>query len=412
MYGLVLEGGGAKGSYQIGVWRALRELNIDIGAISGTSIGAINGAFITLGLYDEVYDIWYNMEPDFGIEGDREILSKLIDFDFDVKSDDFKKIMRYLHKTAKYGGLNITPLKKILKKYIDEDKLRKAQMDYGIVTFSLSELKGKEVFKEEIPYGKLHDYIVASANLPIFKVDKIENKTYIDGGFYDNLPIGLIAKKGYKKIIAVRLQAIGIVQPVKNKDLDITYIIPSGNTGKILEFKKETMRNNLKMGYYDTLRVFKDYKGKKYCIETNKNEKYFFDLFANAPKWSIEEIKKIFGENNKPTRRLVFEKIIPIVADLLDLNDDDSYETLVISLLEFVADYYKINRYKVYLFDEFVDILLKEYKIRNKLEKDKISYSVLSNILKQSSLYRKTIKDKLLLSVFKVVCCYLKEISE
>ena len=43
-YGLVLAGGGTKGAYQVGVWKALKELDINVKAIAGTSIGALNGA--------------------------------------------------------------------------------------------------------------------------------------------------------------------------------------------------------------------------------------------------------------------------------------------------------------------------------------------------------------------------------
>ena len=49
MYGLVLEGGGARGSYQIGVYKALLEMNIPIKAVTGTSVGALNGALIAQG---------------------------------------------------------------------------------------------------------------------------------------------------------------------------------------------------------------------------------------------------------------------------------------------------------------------------------------------------------------------------
>ena len=41
-FGLVLAGGGTKGAYEVGVWKALKELNINITAIAGTSIGALN----------------------------------------------------------------------------------------------------------------------------------------------------------------------------------------------------------------------------------------------------------------------------------------------------------------------------------------------------------------------------------
>ena len=42
---IVLSGGGSKGSYQIGVWKALRKLKIDYQIVTGTSVGALNGGF-------------------------------------------------------------------------------------------------------------------------------------------------------------------------------------------------------------------------------------------------------------------------------------------------------------------------------------------------------------------------------
>ncbi len=51
-YGLVLAGGGAKGAYQIGAWKAMREIGVEIEMIAGVSIGAINGALIAQGDYD------------------------------------------------------------------------------------------------------------------------------------------------------------------------------------------------------------------------------------------------------------------------------------------------------------------------------------------------------------------------
>ena len=45
-YGLVLSGGGTRGAFQVGVWKALTELGIKIKAIAGASIGSLNGALI------------------------------------------------------------------------------------------------------------------------------------------------------------------------------------------------------------------------------------------------------------------------------------------------------------------------------------------------------------------------------
>ncbi|MGL5693476.1 MAG: patatin-like phospholipase family protein, partial [Peptostreptococcaceae bacterium] len=61
--GLCLSGGGAKGAYQAGVVKALYENGIDnIVAISGTSIGAINGYYIYTGNVDNLENVWINIE--------------------------------------------------------------------------------------------------------------------------------------------------------------------------------------------------------------------------------------------------------------------------------------------------------------------------------------------------------------
>lgn len=66
-YGLILAGGGAKGAYQIGAWKAMRELDIEFEAIAGASIGAINGAMIAQGDFDDAYELWSNVEVSSGV---------------------------------------------------------------------------------------------------------------------------------------------------------------------------------------------------------------------------------------------------------------------------------------------------------------------------------------------------------
>ena len=59
-YAVVFAGGGTKGSYQVGVIKALKELKINITAVSGTSIGAINGALVVQGDEDKLENIYSN----------------------------------------------------------------------------------------------------------------------------------------------------------------------------------------------------------------------------------------------------------------------------------------------------------------------------------------------------------------
>ena len=60
-YGLVLEGGGAKGAYQIGAWRALKEAGVKIKGVAGTSVGALNGALICMDDYENAKKVWENI---------------------------------------------------------------------------------------------------------------------------------------------------------------------------------------------------------------------------------------------------------------------------------------------------------------------------------------------------------------
>lgn len=77
MLGLVLEGGGARGAYQIGAWKALRELGMEIKGVAGTSVGALNGAIICQDDFDMAYEIWHNMAYDKILQIDDETISKI-----------------------------------------------------------------------------------------------------------------------------------------------------------------------------------------------------------------------------------------------------------------------------------------------------------------------------------------------
>ena len=75
-YGLVLEGGGAKGAYQIGAWKALKEAGVELKGIAGTSVGALNGALICMGDLEKAERLWENisyskiMSVDDGVMGE------------------------------------------------------------------------------------------------------------------------------------------------------------------------------------------------------------------------------------------------------------------------------------------------------------------------------------------------------
>ena len=78
-YGLVLEGGGAKGAYQIGAWRALKEAGVKIKGVSGTSVGALNGALICMDDLEKAEKLWANISYSQVMDVDDELMGRLFD---------------------------------------------------------------------------------------------------------------------------------------------------------------------------------------------------------------------------------------------------------------------------------------------------------------------------------------------
>ena len=60
-YALALSGGGTRGAYEIGAYRALKEMGINIVAIAGTSIGALNGAIFVSDNLDKAEKMYINI---------------------------------------------------------------------------------------------------------------------------------------------------------------------------------------------------------------------------------------------------------------------------------------------------------------------------------------------------------------
>lgn len=257
MYGLVLAGGGARGAYEVGVWRALEELGIKIGAICGTSIGSINGAVLAQGDAARAEKLW--REISFGDVLDISAFS-------DEKLLSVKNIGAVFEEFQKNKGLSMLPLEKLLREIIDEDKLLLSPIDFGLVTYSLTDFSEKELFKADIPRGRLVDYLMASACLPGIKTRVIDDKAYMDGFVADNKPINMLIKKGYRDIIAVDVGGFGVVKHVPPQGVNIINIKCTCPKVGMLDFDREGIAELLNRGYVDVRRELGLICGNKYAI--------------------------------------------------------------------------------------------------------------------------------------------------
>src|SRR6056297_2039534 len=389
--GLVLEGGGAKGAYQAGAYKALLELGIEVDGVSGTSIGAINGAMIVQGAFRECYEMWEEIRPSKLFDVDEGHLKRIIGFEMDEKSLAYA--VRKLKEIMENNGLDTTLMKKMIRDNIDEKRVRDSKMDFGFVTVSLTDMKPLELYKEDVPRGKMHDYLMASASVPVFKLEKIENKVYVDGGFHDNMPVNLLARKGYEDIIVVRSFGMGRVQKVDHEKLKIKYITPSEPLGRILDFDNQKARKNMKMGYYDTLRLYNKYRGKRYCLDIDAGEDFFMKFFMKFDEKTILRMGKVFGISDIPWRRMLFEHILPRMAAVLDLKDDATYEDILTGFIEHQAKASGIDRFAVYRMKELFELAKESHKPTGKRMFNKLPDFVKQNELLMLS---RGVKDEIL----------------
>ncbi|PKM89760.1 MAG: patatin [Firmicutes bacterium HGW-Firmicutes-12] len=389
MYGLVLEGGGAKGSYQIGAYKALEEMDIKITGVSGTSIGAINGALIVQGDAKKAYDLWYDIRPSKVFDVNEEYLEKLMKRE--LTSENLLYLFNKARDILNNRGLDTTLMKTILQENIDEEKLRNSQMDFGFITVSLTDMKPLEIFLEDVPPGKIIDYLMASASLPVFKLEKMNGKLFLDGGFYDNIPINVLLKKGYRDFIVVRTHGLGVVRKVNSKDVNIKYIDPWDEVGTILDFNQETARKNLKLGYYDAQRAFKGLIGREYYLKAKNDEEYYYRYLISLREEDILLAGKILGYENIPYRRMFMEYIIPRLAELLSVDKYKSYEDITVYLVEVLAKDFKVERFRIYSFEEF----LVELKKR-KPEKTSRHANNIPMFIKRNEMLSKAVKDSII----------------
>lgn len=180
MFGLVLEGGGAKGSYHVGAYKALKELDVEIGGIAGTSIGAINGALMVQGDYELLEKVWYNVNSHELFDIDEKAIDNIKNFN--LQEINFSYLIHQSKEILNNRGLDTTKMRELFDTYVDEDKIRKSNIDFGIVTVNMTDKKPLELYKEDIPEGKLVDFLLASANLPAFRIEEMDGKKYLDGG--------------------------------------------------------------------------------------------------------------------------------------------------------------------------------------------------------------------------------------
>ena len=287
-WGLVLSGGGTKGAYEVGVWKAIRELGVPIQGIAGTSIGAINAAMFLCLEQERIEDIYRNINI-------TDVLPVSDDIDPEKNIFDPANLFAIAKEYVIQRGLTNDPLRKMLVKNLDVDKIYDSPLDLGIVTYNVKTREPHQLFKEDIEKDKLIDYLLASANFPIYKAQTVDGKQFMDGGLSDNMPFNMLIERGYTHLIVVDINGVGMTRKLKNsEDVYIQMISCSEDLGGTFEFNRERIEKNMRIGYLDTLKNFHALFGNQYFF----NRAAFNDLlmrFDMNTIWGLETAASIYN---------------------------------------------------------------------------------------------------------------------
>ncbi|HAH92340.1 MAG TPA: hypothetical protein DCM01_00210 [Dielma fastidiosa] len=337
----VLAGGGSKGAYEIGFYKAIQELGIQPDIVTGTSIGALIGCMIAQNDYEEAVRLWENMDI-------TQVMNNGISVSMNIDSlvTQRNRVGPFFKQFIHDKGADITPLKEMIIRLSDQERLLASPIDFGLVTVEYPSLKPVQITKHEMAPDTLKDYLIASASCyPAFPAHVMDGKEYVDGGYYDNLPVRLAMKMGADELVLVDLNHKKIIHEEYLHRPNIKYIIPSQDLGNFLDFDRENLDRRIQLGYLDTMKAFNAYDGFVYTYIQRRTDaaairfyNLILDIEAELNDGMIRKKVKVF--NPQPltdvlrnyTRKQALaikdydHAAMEICAQILDINVTPIYE--------------------------------------------------------------------------------------
>ena len=279
-YALVFSGGGAKGAYEIGVWKALIELGLadKITAISGTSVGALNALLFGQGDYEIAEKTWDNFTQKdltkirhlIKVENpDNSLLEKL-----DGAKNPDELVTSIVESIRKISfGLFDTSLPRVVDECMKSYDFLNEKLVYVCMSLrGWMTLKNKEKeFDPEwhrayyvplnvLDRSEVKDVAIASSKIPlVYPKSSIRNKSLVDGSVKDVVPARPLIDAGFKKIIVVRLDYHRMRKSsMRPKCGSLLFnIYPSSSLGSIILIDRKKTRERREMGYNDAMKFLK-----------------------------------------------------------------------------------------------------------------------------------------------------------
>jgi NTE family protein len=345
---VVLGGGGSRGSYQVGVWQALEEMGFGYEVVTGTSVGALNGALMAQHDIGLAREMWSRIKT-----------ADVMDIDITDTVEDARdlggKLGAFLGEMAKNGGADPRPLEEMLRQFIDEDKIRRSDVDFAFVTVEYPSLTAKFITRENLPEGELVDFLMASAAcFPAMKARVIGDKKYLDGGYQDNVPVELAVELGADDIIAVDLEAIGRIRPLKAAgEVRVRTIRSRWDLGVFILFDSDTARRNMRLGYLDAKKEFGSLDGWAYAFEPGEVSRNFQRLERQFELVSARTDLYLEKTRTRPAEALARRKLGAIAQRMGKVDP----QNLVLAAMEAAGRIFELSPTEIYTAGEYNRLL-------------------------------------------------------
>jgi len=267
--GLVFSGGGGKGAYQIGVWKALRELGIESGIshVSGTSVGALNACFFSMGELDKAISAWNSISTEDILSVDTAKIGAWVAKigTLGIINSIAESTLRLFGKNRSDGFFSRHRLEQLIEHEIDFHAIQNSiiktyatclqKSTLSATSFNLN-LQSKETIKA---------VLLATSAIPVvFESHAIGEQEYFDGGLVDNTPIRPLYEDGVRNFIIVYLSQSAVVPHDSYPGAKFLEIVPQRDMGNLLKgtlnFNQQTIQERMIDGYTDAMKILMFYK--------------------------------------------------------------------------------------------------------------------------------------------------------
>ena len=244
-----------------------------------------------------------------------------------------------------------------LQEHFSSQKFFDSPIDFALITVNFKGFGHNDLIPVEITKSYMANkpedawqWIAASAACyPVFPPMEIDGEEYIDGGYYDNIPIAAAIKLGAKKVVVIDLNTENNHEGYLRHP-SVMYIKPSKDLGNFLNFERNVLDRSIRLGYNDTMKAYGKYLGIRYTfLQDETGNRYageaarcFIDIlssmeaqfdFSDKVRYSrvnkLEGCTAILGEYCKkyrPSEMEIFVAALEMFLKALDYDDETEYD--------------------------------------------------------------------------------------